>query len=83
MPCYCEVSSVSAEKQSGRVAEALEVLRPLPALYPGQQDYQNAYNMALWHSGARNLTQLPQSKIKSCCFFSILSKKGSKVATTF
>lgn len=37
--------------RSGRAAEALEVLRPLPQLYPGEQDYQNAFAMALWHSG--------------------------------
>lgn len=39
--------------QSGRPAEAVEVLRPLPGLYPGSQDYQNAFAMALWHSGRR------------------------------
>ncbi|OGS14190.1 MAG: hypothetical protein A2234_10685 [Elusimicrobia bacterium RIFOXYA2_FULL_58_8] len=37
--------------QGGRAAQAVEVLRPLPGLYPDQPDYQNAFNMALWHSG--------------------------------
>lgn len=39
--------------QSGRAAEAAEVLRPLPGLYPGEPDLENAYVMALWHSGRR------------------------------
>jgi len=39
--------------ESGRAAEAAAVLKPLPALYPAQPDFQNAYNMALWHSGRR------------------------------
>lgn len=37
--------------RSGRAAQAVDVLRPLPELYPGKEDFQNAYNMALWHSG--------------------------------
>lgn len=40
--------------RDGRAGEAVEVLRPLPELYPGKVDFQNAYNMALWHSGKRN-----------------------------
>jgi len=39
--------------QEGRVGEALRVLQPLPGLYPDDPDYQNAYTMALWHSGKR------------------------------
>lgn len=39
--------------QGGRPAEAVEVLKPLPALYPDKADFQNAYDMALWHSGRR------------------------------
>jgi tetratricopeptide (TPR) repeat protein len=37
--------------REGRVDEAVQVLQPLPALYPDDPDYQNAYTMALWHSG--------------------------------
>ena len=37
--------------QEGRAEEAVQVLEPLPGLYPDQPDHQNAYAMALWHSG--------------------------------
>lgn len=37
--------------RSGRAAEAVEVLRPLQGLSPGEEDFRNAFAMALWHSG--------------------------------
>ncbi|MEI7530164.1 MAG: tetratricopeptide repeat protein, partial [Elusimicrobiota bacterium] len=37
--------------REGRVEEAVQVLEPLPGLYPDEPDFQNAYTMALWHSG--------------------------------
>ena len=37
--------------QSGRPAQALEVLRPAVKLFAEKPDFQNAYCMALWHNG--------------------------------
>ena len=37
--------------REGRAGEAIQVLKPLPGLYPDQPEYQNGYVMALWHNG--------------------------------
>lgn len=44
--------------REGRVEEAVQVLQPLPGLYPDDPDYQNAYAMALWHSGEHKEARL-------------------------
>ncbi len=53
--------------QTGRIPEAVAVLQPLVRDYPFQEDFHNAYIMALWHSGrTREAWALMQDLARRC-----------------
>lgn len=53
--------------KSGRAAEAAGVLRGLTQTYPGEPDHQNAFAMALWHSGERDKAWTMMKELERRC----------------